>query len=162
MTSLTYSADSPSGLFRGIKVAGYKHRSGYWVVRHRGVKYYAHRLVWLLLVGPIEEGFEIDHIDGNKENNSIDNLRKVTHTVNMRNLPMPASNSSGETCVFKRTVKGFDYWIARWRENGKTKERHFSCNKYGEDVAKSLASELRKDMLCVPSEGYTDRHGRKE
>lgn len=162
MTSLTYSPESPSGLFRGGKVAGYKHSRGYWVVRYKGVKRYSHRLIWEMFNGEIEDGLEIDHKDGNKDNNSIDNLRKVTHVVNMRNLSQKSNNTSGETCVFKRTVKGIDYWIARWREDGKTKERHFSCNKYGEAAAKSLASDLRERMIRAPSEGYSERHGRKE
>lgn len=162
MKSLTYSPDSPSGLLRGGRIAGYKHGSGYWVVRSGGVKFYAHRLVWEIFNGEIEEGLEIDHKDGNKSNNSIGNLRKVTKKVNARNRSMMPNNTSGETCVFKRNVKGFDYWIARWREDGKTKERHFSCNKYGEDIAKSLASDLRERMIRAPSEGYSERHGRKE
>ena len=42
-----------------------------------------HRLVWETHVGKIKHGLEIDHMDGDKHNNNLDNLRCVTHSVNM-------------------------------------------------------------------------------
>jgi len=44
-----------------------------------------HRAVWEAFIGIIPDGFEIDHIDGDKTNNSIDNLRCVTHKDNINN-----------------------------------------------------------------------------
>ena len=38
----------------------------------------------------------IDHIDRNKQNNSLDNLRWVTHQENMQNLSIRWDNTSGE------------------------------------------------------------------
>ena len=43
----------------------------------------AHRIIYQTLVGDIPKGYEIDHIDHNRQNNSIDNLRIVTHSQNM-------------------------------------------------------------------------------
>jgi hypothetical protein len=43
----------------------------------------AHRLVYEAFGGKIGEGREIDHIDGNKHNNDITNLRVVTRSQNM-------------------------------------------------------------------------------
>lgn len=37
-----------------------------------------HRLVWESVYGPIPEGMQIHHIDGNKTNNDISNLQLVT------------------------------------------------------------------------------------
>ena len=42
-----------------------------------------HRVVYETHVGKIPKGFEIDHIDGNKHNNDITNLRVVTRSENM-------------------------------------------------------------------------------
>lgn len=157
--TLIVDSESPSGLKRSGRVAGYKHASGYWVVRLAGRKWYSHRLVYTMIHGEIPEGMEIDHIDGDKDNNSVENLRCVTPSVNSRNKPMQLSNTSGVTCVFHREVKGKWYWIARWRVGEKTKERHFSCNKYGVDKAKEMAVSLR-DAMIAQDGMYTERHGK--
>jgi len=44
-----------------------------------------HRLVYELFVGEIPKGYEIDHIDNDRTNNRIDNLRIVTHKENLNN-----------------------------------------------------------------------------
>ena len=44
-----------------------------------------HRLVWETFNGEISEGMQIDHIDGNPENNRLDNLRCVTAKENSNN-----------------------------------------------------------------------------
>lgn len=45
---------------------------------------YLARLKYLTFVGPIKEGYTIDHIDGNTMNNDISNLRAVTRRINHR------------------------------------------------------------------------------
>ncbi len=59
----------------------------YVCLMHNGIKrdYRVHRLVYKVFVGDIPEGMVIDHIDGNKLNNNINNLRCVSPTDNMRN-----------------------------------------------------------------------------
>lgn len=42
----------------------------------------AHRVVYETHVGKIKNGLVIDHIDGDKHNNRVDNLRQVTHSEN--------------------------------------------------------------------------------
>lgn len=44
-----------------------------------------HRLVWETFNGEIPEGMVIDHIDGNRSNNALSNLRLVTQSENMNN-----------------------------------------------------------------------------
>lgn len=48
----------------------------------KGRTFKLHRLVWMTLKGEIPQGLEINHIDENKENNSIENLELVTHKEN--------------------------------------------------------------------------------
>lgn len=43
-----------------------------------------HRLVAIAFLGKRDEGFEVNHIDGNKENNCISNLEWVTKSQNMK------------------------------------------------------------------------------
>lgn len=47
-----------------------------------------HRAVWEAFNGPIPEGYDIDHIDGNPKNNRLDNLEAVTHQENIKRRKM--------------------------------------------------------------------------
>lgn len=44
----------------------------------------AHKIIYQTLVGDIPKGYEIDHISGDRHDNSINNLRIVTHSQNMK------------------------------------------------------------------------------
>jgi hypothetical protein len=46
---------------------------------------YLHRFVYELAYGSIPEGLQIDHIDGNRTNNFLSNLRLVSHQQNQWN-----------------------------------------------------------------------------
>ncbi len=50
----------------------------------QGVKKSGHRIVWECFCGKIPEGLEINHKDGNKQNNCLSNLELVTHAENMQ------------------------------------------------------------------------------
>lgn len=43
-----------------------------------------HRVVWEAFNGPIPEGYDIDHIDGNPHNNALNNLQAITHKENIQ------------------------------------------------------------------------------
>ncbi len=65
-----------------------KNKDGYLQVRlrHNGKEYscMAHRIVWTFTNGRIPEGYEINHKDGHKENNRLDNLELVTSSENQK------------------------------------------------------------------------------
>jgi hypothetical protein len=46
----------------------------------------AHRVVFETFVSKIKHGLEIDHIDGNKHNNNVTNLRLLTHAENCQSF----------------------------------------------------------------------------
>ena len=66
-----------------------KFTSRYWYVAltHNGIKkmYRVHRLVYKTFIGDIPEGMIVDHIDGDRNNNNVHNLRCVTQSENCRN-----------------------------------------------------------------------------
>jgi len=67
-------------------IAGSNHKSRHRIIRIDGVNFYAHRLAWIYVHGPIPDGMLIDHINGQRADNRIKNLRVVTHKGNMDNL----------------------------------------------------------------------------
>lgn len=72
--------------------SGSRHGLGYIQVHYKRKKYYAHRLILETFVGPNPPGKECDHIDRDRSNNMISNLRWVTKTENQANR----SNSKKE------------------------------------------------------------------
>ncbi|KOR44999.1 Fis family transcriptional regulator [Xanthomonas oryzae] len=97
-------------------VAGCPASGGYLQVRVHGKQYLAHRLAWLLSTGnwPSQH---LDHIDGCKTNNKIDNLRECSNAENHQNKGKYKNNTSGVPGVFwdKHAKK----WKARIRVQGK-------------------------------------------
>ena len=67
--------------YRDGKVAGYIDAHGYRQISVCGKKYKAHRLVWLWFYGEWPSKV-IDHINRNKDDNRIWNLRDVSQKVN--------------------------------------------------------------------------------
>ena len=91
--------------------------NGYYAVRTNGKSFYLHRLAWLYYYG-IEPN-TIDHIDGNKTNNKINNLRNVTQQCNQKNMKKSKANISGHTGIYRHSKN--EKWVANICINGKTK-----------------------------------------
>jgi hypothetical protein len=66
-------------------VAGGLHKSGYRQIKINDIQYPAHRLIWIYHYGSINEDLQIDHINGIKNDNRIENLRLVTVQQNCYN-----------------------------------------------------------------------------
>lgn len=120
--------------------------------------------------GKIPENHAIDHLDGNKMNNHISNLRLTTYALNNRNLLKAKNNTSGMTGVsktsisFKDSGRCYEYWMAQWYLDYKYFQKKFSIKKFGEQGAFVLACEHREKMVAqlnLDGAGYTDRHGKE-
>lgn len=67
-----------------------KAKNGYRTVRlynKDGVmkQFYLHRLIWMAFNGEIPEGYEIDHLEGDRIDNFLNRLRLVNHKINCNN-----------------------------------------------------------------------------
>lgn len=90
---------------------------GYKRVTHKQVKYYVHQLVFLLHHGFIPK--MIDHIDGDCNNNKIENLRESNKSKNACNSKIRKDNTSG--CRGVTWQKKSNKWLVQVIDNKKTK-----------------------------------------
>lgn len=74
---------------RGVE-AGSKKSNGYIYVSVGGELFLCHRLIWILFKGYNPEN-DIDHINRDRTDNRIDNLREVSRTCNLRNSKLNGS-----------------------------------------------------------------------
>lgn len=63
-----------------------KNELGYLMAIVDKKRYRAHRLVWIMEFGEIDESMVVDHINGIVDDNRLDNLRICTHGQNLRNM----------------------------------------------------------------------------
>jgi len=122
--ALTY--DPETGIFRWLvdrgrfaktgAIAGANNCRGYRVIKVYGKQFYAHRLAWLMSAGNVSADIEVDHIDGDKSNNKLANLRAVTKSVNQQNKRKPLSNNKSGFLGVSRSGVG---WKAAILVNGK-------------------------------------------
>lgn len=75
-------------------LAGSRDKDGYIQICIDQRVYKAHRLAWLWMHGEWPSA-EIDHIDLNKANNKISNLREASKSQNMMNQSVRASSATG-------------------------------------------------------------------
>ena len=66
--------------------------------------------------------FQIDHIDHNRTNNNIENLRAATHSENMRNISIQQNNTSGYKNI---TIRG-NLYVVQITKNRKTYRKSFT------------------------------------
>lgn len=80
--------------------AGCLTNQGYRSIRYSGRDYLEHRIAWLLSYGHWPEA-EIDHINGDRSDNRIKNLRLAKRIENCRNTSIRKDNSTGYKGVSK-------------------------------------------------------------
>lgn len=95
----------------------YKNNNGYMQIRIDYKLYRAHHLAWLYVYGEMPSIF-IDHIDGNRSNNAINNLRLASCSENSKNRGAQSNNKIG--------IKGVSFH----KKSGKYRTSIVSDGKY--------------------------------
>lgn len=98
--------------------AGHVNDRGYRVIEINRKRHKAHRIAWCIFHGKYPDG-EIDHINRNKSDNRIVNLRDVSTQGNMRNRGLQKNNTSGYAGVCWHNNK--KKWISKIKVNGEWK-----------------------------------------
>lgn len=115
------SYDAQAGIISwlavGKGIAGLADERGYIKIYMLRKQYRAHRVAWLLHYGEWPSS-SIDHIDMDKANNKMSNLRLATKSQNSCNKAVQSNNTSGFKGVTYNARDGF--YQARIRLNGKT------------------------------------------
>lgn len=98
-------------------LAGNQRKDGYIDIFICGKLVRAHRLIWMMHHGVMPEF--IDHINGIRNDNRIENLRVATRSQNQMNLKKRVDNTSGYTGVVWHRLS--NKWIATIQINYKSK-----------------------------------------
>lgn len=117
----------------------------YVTIKYR--RYSLHRLVWLYIYGRWPR-YEIDHINHNRVDNRLKNLREVTRQGNSKNRSLYSFNTSGAIGVgwFERDKK----WYSRIKVDGKLLHLGYFKNKQD-----AIAARKQADIKY----GFHENHG---
>lgn len=135
------------GVVKGNVVSGLD-GCGYIKIGIDYKQYRAHRLAWLYVYGKWPSG-ELDHINHDRQDNRIENLRDVERTDNGRNLSIKSNNTSGVTGV--QWNRQNQNWRARVMVDGYTINLG-SFDNFDDAVAARLAANDKY--------GFHDNHGK--
>lgn len=111
-----------------------------------------HHLVLALRGVEISDDLVVDHLNGNTLDNSRENLRLTTQSINCRNARMKRSNTSGVTGINWNAAS--NSFVVRKQING---QRIYLGQAATLDEAKNL---LQNSTAILATEGYTERHGK--
>jgi len=129
------------------KPAGGIDGKGYVRIRTEGKIWNAHRVIWKMVYG--EDPDFIDHINGDRSDNRIDNLRSVTQVENARNTKLHKSNASGASGV---------HWVSRdrrWCASIHSGGKKIALGHYVDKADAVLARQRAEKEY-----GYHPNHGR--
>ena len=125
--------------------------NGYINIGVNDKKYLLHRLVYLFHnpdwnFNDSCRDNSIDHRDGNKLNNKIENLQLVNHSQNNQNITHYRGKIIKGYCFNKGGRNRKLPWVATWQENGKQKSKYFKT----EIEAKNYSEEMRQKLYYRP------------
>ena len=116
---------SQSNRIKVGSVAGSWDNEGYLRISVGGKRYLSHRLAWLYINGQLPK-LQIDHINHNRSDNRIANIREVTQQDNLKNKSIQKNNNSGHPGVTWHKLH--KKWSAQISIKGKYKHLGWFAN----------------------------------
>ena len=120
------------------KIAGKKTIYGYIVLKVDGKPFYAHRLIWKMIYGDLKN-MDIDHINGIRDDNRIENLRLATRKINNENLK--SAKKTNKLGILGVCLKD-NRFISQIHYNGKV--RHLGSFDTAEEASQCYLTAKRK------------------
>jgi hypothetical protein len=117
-------------------VAVTKRKDGYIQIKLNNELILSHRLIWIYMYGYLPK--YIDHINGQRDDNRIINIREVSNQQNSLNSKISKNNTSGIKGVY--WDKSRNKWTVRLSIDGKCK---FFKRFDDIDLAKLVIEEVR-------------------
>ncbi|PTR04946.1 HNH endonuclease [Nitrosomonas nitrosa] len=109
------------------------------------IAYASTRIIWTLLFGPIPPDHVVDHIDGDTENEKLDNLRLVSIGENLRNQKKRINNKTG--------IPGISIYKGKFRVDICIRGKQQYIGRFDD-----LESAFNARYEAGKKLGYTDRH----
>ncbi len=129
---------------RNDKPAGTTTKEGYSKVQINGTVYSTHRLVWVLFNKEIPIDKQIDHINRDRSDNRIENLRLATPSSNALNKPCKISNTG-----IRGVSKDRDYYKVSFTVNGKSIHvGNFKDLNKAKEVAEEYYNNITKEAFA--------------
>lgn len=134
--------------FAGQPALNIDHGNGYYSGSIAKAKVYAHRVAWKIATGQDPEC--IDHINGDRADNRLANLRSVTRAENAKNAAKPRTNTSGHIGVsFCKSESRWEAYIG----DKATRARLGKFDSLDDAVAARKNAERQRN--------YHENHGRE-
>lgn len=139
---LTY--DPASGVLRRVvgpnagRIEGAKSSNGYLKLRLDGVNLYVHRVAWALVHGA-RPSHDIDHINGERDDNRLSNLRVLRRHENLQNMRKRRPGASG--------VRGitWDKQTQTWRAQLSTQGKRINIGRFKDkEMAEAAYLEAKR------------------
>ena len=141
-------ADKFNTMYAGKIAGGNPKPSRYKRLVIDGKPIMCHRIIWKL--EKKEEPLYIDHIDGDRHNNKIENLRSIPFRENSLNQAKSSKNTSGVVGVYWEKERNL--WRASISHGGK----EIRLGRY-KTLIDAVAERMRAEKLY----GYHKNHGKR-
>jgi len=135
------------GVKTGVRI-GCDNGHGYLRITVDGDSYYAHRLAWIYVYGD-DPDKQIDHINGNRSDNSIANLRHVSPSENQFNRHGAQANSKSGMIGVSWHKKA-----SKWQAHIKAKGKRLYLGLYESEEDASAAYQSAKRHFHTIGETY--------
>lgn len=122
----------------GVEAGSYR-ANGYRHIFIKGKRYLTHRLIYFMHYGKLPDF--IDHINGARDDNRIENLRPATLSQNQHNSKIRKDNTSGVKGV--NWHKASQKWQVLLKVNGK--QKYFGC--YSDLGEAAIVAQLKRIHL---------------